>query len=210
MMANVGRELLDVPFPQMIQNMAYAIARGQLALDRTSLSTARQLAREKVMLIQEVQEIIEPDFRTVDVTIRDETGAPRTQSITVTGARITFDSMEPEEFTLLQAGLAPTFYQFTESVIEVKMSISSKSTSSSEFEFGASLEASASWGWGSASFASHVNYKSSNTYSYSAEGSSLLRTTLKPVPPPTRLTPRVLTVNTLPLLQGQPAIVTAT
>jgi hypothetical protein len=206
--ANVGRELLDVPFPTMIQNMAFAIARGQMALDRTSISTARQLARERVMLIQEVQEIIEPDFRTVDVTVRDEEGTPHTESIVVTGARVRFETMDPEEFTLLQAGLAPTFYQFTESIIEVKMSISSKTTSSSEFEFGASLEASASWGWGSASFASHVNYKSSNTYSYSVEGSSLLRTTLKPVPPPARLMPRVLTVNTLPMLQGQPAAVT--
>jgi hypothetical protein len=192
----------------MIQNMAFAIARGQMALDRTSISTARQLARERVMLIQEVQEIIEPDFRTVDVTVRDEEGTPHTESIVVTGARVRFETMDPEEFTLLQAGLAPTFYQFTESIIEVKMSISSKTTSSSEFEFGASLEASASWGWGSASFASHVNYKSSNTYSYSVEGSSLLRTTLKPVPPPARLMPRVLTVNTLPMLQGQPAAVT--
>jgi hypothetical protein len=115
--------------------------------------------------------------------------------------------MPAQTFTLLQAGLLPTFYQFTESIIEVKMSISQKSTSSSEFEFGASLEASASWGWGSASFASHVNYKTQNTYSYSAEGSSLLRTTLRPVPPPTRLMPRIIQVNTLPMLQGQAAVV---
>lgn len=204
----VGQDLLDVPFPQMVMNLAFAIAKGQMALDRTSLATARMLAKEKVMLIQEVQEIIEPDFRTVNVTIRDEDGTPKTESIVVTGARVKFESMKPEEFTLMQAGLMPTFYQFTESIIEVKMSISQKTTSSSEFEVGASLEASASWGWGSASFASHVNYKSANTYSYSAEGSSLLRTTLKPVPPPSRLTPRILQINTLPMLQGQPATVT--
>lgn len=207
-MPNVGRELLDVPFPAMVQNLAFAIANGQMALDRTSLATARQLAREKVMLIQEVQEIIEPDFRTVEVDVRDEDGVQRKESIRVTGARVKFETMKPEEFTLLQAGLMPTFYQFTESIIEVKMSISSRSTSSSEFEFGASLEVSASWGWGSAAFASHVNYKTSNTFSYSVEGSSLLRTTLKPVPPPARLSPRILTINTLPMLQGQPASVT--
>ena len=206
---SVGRDLLDVPFPEMVMNLAYAIAKGQMALDRTSLATARMLAREKVMLIQEIQEIIEPDFRTVDVKITDQDGNPGIETIRVTGARVKFESMKPEEFTLMQAGLMPTFYQFTESIIEVKMSISQKSTSSSEFEVGASLEASASWGWGSASFASHVNYKTSNTYSYSVEGSSLLRTTLKPVPPPSRLTPRILTINTLPCLQGQPATVTA-
>ncbi len=206
-MRSVGRDLLDVPFPEMVMNLAFAIAKGQLALDRTSLSTARMLAREKVKIIQEIQEIIEPDFRTVEVTVRDQEGNPQRETIIVTGARVKFESMDPEDMTLLQAGLSPTFYQFTESIIEVKMSISQKTTSSSEFEVGASLEASASWGWGSASFASHVNYKTANTYSYSAEGSSLLRTTLKPVPPPSRLTPRVLTINCLPMLQGQPAAV---
>jgi hypothetical protein len=207
-MRSVGRDLLDVPFPEMVMNLAFAIAKGQMALDRTSMATARMLAKEKVMLIQEVQEIIEPDFRTVNVKVKDENNNDVTETIIVTGARVKFESMAPEEFTLMQAGLMPTFYQFTESIIEVKMSISQKTSSSSEFEVGASLEASASWGWGSASFASHVNYKSANTYSYSAEGSSLLRTTLKPVPPPSRLTPRILTINTLPMLQGQPATVT--
>lgn len=205
-MRSVGRDLLDVPFPEMVMNLAYAIARGQMALDRTSLSTARMLARERVMLIQEVQEIIEPAIRVVPVPVYDADGnRTGTEAIRVTGARVQFESTDPESMTLLQAGLTPTFYQFTETIIEVKMSISQKTSSSSEFEAGASLEASASWGWGSASFAAHVNFKSSNTYSYSSEGSSLLRTTLKPVPPPARLTPRVLTVNTLPMLQGQPA-----
>jgi hypothetical protein len=201
--ANVGRDLLDVPFPQMVQNLAYAIAKGQMALDRTSLATARMLARERVMLIPEIHEVIRPE-----IYVREVNVGGNTETIRVTGAVIEAEAMPEQSFTLLQAGLMPTFYQFTESIIEVKMSISSKSTSSSEFEFGASLEASASWGWGSASFASHVNYKSQNTYSYSAEGSSLLRTTLKPVPPPTRLAPRIVQINTLPMLQNLPAVVT--
>ncbi len=202
MPSTVGRDLLDVPFPDMVQNLAFAIARGQMALDRSSLATARTLARERVMLIPEIHEIIEPEFYDRDVVVEG-----RTEHIRITGARIRAETMPEQSFTLLQAGLLPTFYQFTESIIEVKMSISSKSTSSSEFEFGASLEASASWGWGSASFASHVNYKTQNTFSYSSEGSSLLRTTLKPVPAPTRLMPRIVQVNTLPMLQNLPPIV---
>jgi hypothetical protein len=203
MPSTVGRDLLDVPFPDMVMNLAFAIAKGQMALDRTSLSTARTLARERVMLIPEIHEIIEPEFydRVVDI------GTGQTEHVRITGARIRAETMPEQSFTLLQAGLLPTFYQFVESIIEVKMSISSKSTSSSEFEFGASLEASASWGWGSATFASHVNYKSQNSFSYSSEGSSLLRTTLKPVPAPTRLMPRIIQVNTLPMLQNQPPIV---
>jgi hypothetical protein len=37
----------------------------------------------------------------------------------------------------------------------------------------------------------------SNKYSVSQEGSSLLRTTLKPVPPPQRVMPRFISVNAL-------------
>jgi hypothetical protein len=203
----VGQDLLDVPFPQMVMNLAYAIARGQLALDRTSLATARMLATEKVELIQEMTEVITPVPRVVEVLVYGKDGKPIADStekdgwkkdrIPVTGAKIEVTNTPPVEFTLMQAGLMPTFYQFTESIIEVKMAISQKSTSSKEFEAGASFEASAKWGWGSASFASHVNYKTANTYSYSAEGSSLLRTTIKPVPPPSRLMPRIVQVNCL-------------
>ncbi|MBE3076521.1 MAG: hypothetical protein IMZ75_16565 [Actinobacteria bacterium] len=205
---SVGQDLLDTPFPQMVQNLAFAIARGQMALDRSSMDTTRQLASEKVKIIEEIHETIEPEFRTVNVDIVDAQKNHITQTIVVTGARIKSDSSAPVDYTLLQAGLFPTFYQFTETIIEVKMSISQKSSSSSELEAGASLSVQGGWGPVSVAFAAHVNYKNSNTYSYSAEGSSLLRTTLKPVPPHSRLSPRIITVNTMPLLQGQPAVVT--
>ena len=205
---SVGQDLLDTPFPQMVQNLAFAIARGQMALDRSSMDTTRQLAREKVKIIEEIHEVIEPEFRNVNIDFKDAAGNATTKTIVVTGARIKSTSTEPVDYSLLQAGLFPTFYQFTESIIEVKMSISQKTSSSSELEAGASLSVQGGWGPVSVAFAAHVNYKNSNTYSYSAEGSSLLRTTLKPVPPPSRLSPRIITVNTMPMLQGQPAVVT--
>jgi hypothetical protein len=205
---SVGQDLLDVPFPQMVQNLAFAIARGQLALDRSSIETTRQLAREKVQIIEEIHETITPTFTPVDLTIDDGQGGQKKSTVVITGAKIESESTKPQEYSLLQAGLFPTFYQFTETIIEVKMSISQKTSSSSELEAGASLSVQGGFGPVSVAFAAHVNYKSSNTYSYSAEGSSLLRTTLKPVPPPSRLTPRIITVNTLPMLQDQPPVVT--
>jgi Icc-related predicted phosphoesterase len=90
--------------------------------------------------------------------------------------------------SLLQAGLQPTFYQFTEASIEVKLSISIKRETKSEGSpFSGILRA----------FAAPVNFRTQNTYSYSAQGSSVLRATLKPVPPPPRVTPRIVTVNGL-------------
>jgi hypothetical protein len=191
---SVGQELLNVPFPQMIQSMAMAIAEGQRALDRTSVETARLLAEEEVELIEEIHEVISPRVTRLELGDGD--------TIDVTGATVEATSTDPKAYTLLQAGLFPTFYQFTESIIEVKMSISSRSSSTRELEAGAKLGIN----YGPVSFAAHVNYKSSQTYSYSAEGSSLLRTTLKPVPPPARLSPRIITVNTL---ASPPTVTTA-
>jgi hypothetical protein len=192
----------------MVQNLAFAIARGQLALDRSSIETTRQLAKEKVKIIEEIHETITPSFKTVNLTIKDGEGNDHEETVVITGATIASESTDPVDYSLLQAGLFPTFYQFTESVIEVKMAISQKTSSANELEVGASLSVQGGFGPVSVAFAAHVNYKTSNTYSYSAEGSSLLRTTLKPVPPPSRLTPRIITVNTMPMLQGQPAVVT--
>jgi len=160
------------------------------------VETARLLAQERIALIEEIHEVITPAFD--EVELDDGT------TITITGATVDAKSTDPKQYTLMQAGLFPTFYQFTESIIEVKMAISSRTSSTSELEAGASLGIN----YGPVSFAAHVNFKSSQTYSYSAEGSSLLRTTLKPVPPPARISPRIITVNTLPLLLGQPPTVT--
>lgn len=197
----IGQDLLNVPFPEMVFKLANSIAEGQRRLDKASLETARALAKAKVKVIPDIFELVEWD----NENVTNVGGVP------VTGIKVTSKAGKQVEYTLLQAGLTPTFYQFTESIIEVKISISMRSESQSEIEAGFSLEstveteASAGANFflfsGSASvktsttFASHVNFKHSNSYSYSAEGSSLLRTTLRPVPPPSRLIPRIVTVD---------------
>ena len=202
---SIGQELLDVPFPDMIYKMANAIAQGQRKLDKASLDTARALAKAKVMVIPDIYEIVEK--KKLSDTLESGVTLPGATTGDIDTIAVKTVSAKAVEMTLMQAGLLPTFYQFTESLIEVKISISHRSSSQSEFEFGASLEVSTEaeahgslFGFGgsgsvSTTFASHVNYKSSSTYSFSAEGSSLLRTTLKPVPAPARIIPRIVTVD---------------
>lgn len=192
----IGQQLLDVPFPEMVYNLANAIAQGQRKLDRASLETARALAKAKVKVIPELYEVV--SWGNVK-TFPDGQGG----TVPVTGIDVTMDAADPVNYTLLQAGLMPTFYQFTESIIEVKISISYRTERESSFEYSfsteTSVEAEAGFLFGSASvsstWSSSVDYSSSSKYSYSAEGSSLLRTTLKPVPPPPRLVPRIVTVD---------------
>ena len=200
----IGKDLLDVPFGDMIFSMANAIANSQRKLDAASLRTLRTLAGTKFDFIPEVTEVLTPKpLDPIDL------GGGHT--VTPTGVDIKVFPSPPIKLTLLQAGLVPQFYQFTESIIEVKISLSSKLdiSHSSEVDIGLEVDTKVEAGGGllsffggpsgsvSTSFSSHVNIKNSITYSYTAEGSSLLRTTLKPVPPPVRFMPRFITVNAL-------------
>ena len=202
---SIGQELLDVPFPDMIYKMAHAIAQGQRKLDKASLDTARALAKAKVKVIPDIYEIVEK--KKLSDTLEAGVTLPGADTGDIDTIAVRTEIAKAVEMTLMQAGLLPTFYQFTESLIEVKISISHRTSSSREFEAGAEFEISTEaeahgslFGFGgsasvSTTFASHVNYKSSSTYDFSAEGSSLLRTTLKPVPPPARIIPRIVTVD---------------
>lgn len=193
----IGQDLLDLPFAEVVRNLAFAIAEGQLELDRSSIETLRFLLENEVEIIPEIAEILEPAEREVEV-------GPNGETVTITGTSISASGAEPVTLNLLQSGILPTFYQFTEAEIEVKLSISMKRTETEESE-GTRLGLRAT-PFGALAFGSPVNYRTANTYSYSADGASVLRATMRPVPPPPRLTPRTVTVNAF----TSPPTVTAT
>lgn len=184
---SVGQDLLNVPFPQMIFSMAQAIAKGQLALDKSSIETLKILANTKFDWLPEITEVLYPR----PIPLQSSHG----QGLTVTGVGVDVEPAQFMKMTLLQAGINPTFYQFTDSIIEVKMSISSTTSSENSLDVGVDVSASVDFFFGSATVSSHVNYHSANKYSYSVEGSSLLRTELKPAPPPPRLAPTMILVD---------------
>lgn len=193
---NVGQELLDVPFPEMIEKMALAIANGQMALDLNSIKTAQALATTMI-----------PED-TVVVAIKETVDADGN----VTNSEVLYNK---EEMPLLVFGLNPTFYQFTESIIEVKMAITMRLEKASSFSFGStfSVENKTKFqaayktggllsflaGSGSSSientttvaYSATMNAKYSSKFSFEQSGSSLLRTTLRPVPPPARAIPKI-------------------
>lgn len=144
MSENIGQELLNVPFPDMVLQLASAIAEGQYKLDLVSCDIAKLMGKQKVTLPS-----LRPDASEDDVF----------------------------ETTMLGAGFQPTFYQFTDTIIEVKMAITMSKTRE------ANIETKAKAGFGC--FSASVNASYSSKYSYTAEGSSLLRTKLTPVPPNT-------------------------
>jgi hypothetical protein len=199
----IGRDLLDLPFAEMVRNLAVAIADGQTAMDRNSLETLRALAETEVDVLTDVTEVIEPEVNTV--TVADPAGGP-TQRIPVTGARVRASGAPPVRMNMIQAGLLPTFYQFTEAALEVRLSITMREDRETE-ERGQRGVGVPFLGLGrSRAYATSVDFRNANKYSYQAQGASLLRATMRPVPPPARLEPTFTTVNTL----TQPPTVTTT
>ena len=179
----VGQELLDVPFADMVRDLAAAVAEGQLSLDRASIETLKFLASEAnaIDLIPQVTEVIAPTVSTVSVNGKE---------VPVPGFSVTQQPTTSVRTTLLQAGLLPTFYQFTEALIEVKLSITLREAGSTQSNPRPGFDKRRAM-----AFAAPVNFRNASTYSHTTEGSSLLRVTMKPVPPPVRLAPDVVTVN---------------
>src|SRR5450755_1225634 len=113
--SDIGNELQEANFGALLSSIAQGIADSQRALDLTSVQTLITLSNTMVEIIPEVSEVITPQPLTVPIS-----GQP---SIEVTGARVTATPSDAVSTNALQAGLTPTFYQFTEAVIDLKMSI---------------------------------------------------------------------------------------
>jgi hypothetical protein len=112
----------------------------------------------------------------------------------------------PARVSMMELGFAPTFYQFVDTIIEVKISITyrqemSRSTSvkisntnkQRSFSRGFSFKRGVRAGIGTSKTVStaQVNSTYASKYSYEAEGSSLMRTKLVPIPPPAILEERI-------------------
>ena len=177
----IGSELAEVPIGDLLRSVAQGIADGQAALDLAAVKTLIVLSQTTVDLIPEITEVISPE------TLEVETDG---DTIEVTGARVTATPSDPVQLSALQAGLTPSFYQFAEATIQLKLSragAGGRARRSRRRSGRRILRA----------FASNVNMRTQNTYSYTAEASSSVTALLKPVPPPSRLVPTTITVNEL-------------
>ena len=179
--SQVGNELQEANFGEIIRSIAQGIADGQRALDLAAVQTMITLSQTMIDVIPEISEVITPETLSVPVS-----GHP---TIQVTGARVTATPSDPVQMSALQAGLLPSFYQFTEATIELKLSVSLREATQTDTDGTQTT--------GIFCFGSHVNFRTQNTYSYSVDASSSVTATLKPVPANVRLTPQIVTVNAL-------------
>lgn len=230
---SIGQELLNVPMGAMIHQMAFAIAESQLRLDASSIEAAEMMGGLKSvydaqgeMTFEDSRVFFGYDLMTVeqaDAYLKIEQGlrtwdtAPLENMLKAEknreGVSKPTDLVRvPTRLSMLELGFTPTFYQFVDTIIEVKIAIKitrsfeyTQSTKRANQSTSSQRSGSAAVGFGLFSGVS-VGSKSANAtqvstsqvdasytqkYGYSAEGSSLLRTKLVPLPPPPILEERI-------------------
>jgi len=164
---SVGQELLDVPLPEMVASLGQGVADAQHQLDANSVEVAKTLAATEIEVVPSITRTINSDG-TVD-----------------------YSAADPIDVSLLQAGLFPTFYQFSEATIEVEMDI--KTTT--ETETGVNVSAGAKYGFGMWSARVDIDVSHNRKFGKEVHGTSRLKTKMVPVPAPPYLFPEVETVD---------------
>ncbi len=94
-----ARELPGVSLADLVTQLAEAVAEGQAKLDLSAAEVARQLAGTRVQFIPEIRQVI------------DEKG------------NMKFETAKPVDVSLLELGIQPTFYAFSEATVEVAMDL---------------------------------------------------------------------------------------
>jgi hypothetical protein len=113
-MSDIGHDLLNVPFPQMVQSLGAGIAEAQYALDKMSVRIAQMLAGYEIDSNGKVK--------------KEPTSFIKLQE-------------NGENYSLLELGFSPTSYQFSETYIEVKIAISMKDESEAKASMSTSVKA---------------------------------------------------------------------
>jgi len=178
----IGQDLLNVPMGDMIRQMAFAIADAQFELDDSSFRVAEMMSGQ--------------------VTLRNEDGSVQMEGTGSSAKPVTKETTVKfggEDLSMMELGFTPNFYQFVDTIIEVKIAIKiSTSTENTRVTKGTITRVdSTRRGWLFAPVAqtvvttTPVDATYTSKYNYSAEGSSLLRTKLVPVPPPSILQERI-------------------
>lgn len=113
---SIGAEIPSVPIGEMVRSMALAVAEAQFELDKSSLMVAEFMSGHAALRSRETGQLI------------DGEGNPTKEPVVV-DSRVQFGHTFVEgkrvvnKVSMLELGFVPTFYQFVDTVIEVKIAL---------------------------------------------------------------------------------------
>ena len=238
-MVAIGQELLNVPMGDMIRDMAFAIAEAQFRLDENAVEVAEMMGGLRTIYDEEGNVSFDDSrvFFGREYMTFEEAAAYAVVDDALTGGEVGVKMVDlvakvkeklednqdnpiavsddteipvPMRVSMLELGFTPAFYQFVDTIIEVKIAIKitrTRSYTRTTKDTKRDTKSTRKSGWGFAIFAGGSSKKSTNSvqtsqvdasysskYSYTAEGASLLRTKLSPVPPPPILEERIRSI----------------
>jgi len=186
----IGQEVFNLPMGEMIRNVAMAVADAQFQLDKSSMVVAEFMSGQRLVRNMDTGELVDPENRTPQDTRiffgytykeeRDSNGQIKKDEA---GNPIMVRT--PNKVSMMELGFVPNFYQFADTVIEMKLTMrihkqSQNSAQNNDLSTGDYLTTVAPMDAG---------YSSS--YNFSAEMATTVKTKIVPIPPPVALEERV-------------------
>lgn len=157
----IHRTAPDVSFADLVRMLAESIGDAQLALDTSSAEMMVRLAETKVDIVPRVVERIAAD------------------------GSVTYEHAERAPVSLLDLGLTPTFYQFSQATVEVSMDLRVVETEDTQERGKRKIGL----------FAGTEEIKTDRTFSRDMRATSKVTATLVPVPRPVGAEPARATRN---------------
>jgi hypothetical protein len=161
---------MNIPLGEMVRSIAMAIADAQFQFDRSSIMTAEFMTGSHVLRDPDTGTPIPGPDGTVPHIVDSSVSFghrydPNTQTVI------------EEKVSMMALGFVPNFYQFVDTLIEVKLALRvNRSTRSRERSF---------------ITATPVDAAYSSSYNYSADMACVFKTKLVPIPPPAAFEDRI-------------------
>jgi|GEM_PF-959648 len=178
-------QLANLPIGELFRSVALGIAEAQSSLDEASMAVAELMSGTR----------INADGTPVDSRVffgfsLEEENIDNDKKKVI---------RKPERLSMIELGFTPTFYQFVDTVIEIKLAVSlARVEASSSPPPGETAERSRSdsvWSAGPRSSfavtATPVDAAYSSSYNFKGEFVSTFKTKLVPIPPPALLEDRI-------------------
>jgi hypothetical protein len=178
---SIGAEVGSVPIAEMIRMMAMAVADAQFELDKSSLMVAEFMSGKRPLRDPNTGELVGQDGKPASEPVLIDSRIQFGYDI-VDGKRV------PRLVSMMELGFAPTFYQFVDTVIEVKLALRLSKVSQPVDPRTGSAESGREQ---VVLTSTPIDGAYAAGYGFNMEFASVFRTKLVPVPPPATLEARL-------------------
>ncbi|NUM46519.1 MAG: hypothetical protein HUU38_17585, partial [Anaerolineales bacterium] len=113
----IGQDLMNIPLGDMVRSIAMAIADAQFQLDKSSIIMAEFMSGERVLRDLNTGDLIDGEGRPTKTPVTLDSRVYFGYTFKANGER------EAQRLSMLELGFVPNFYQFVDTIIEIKLAL---------------------------------------------------------------------------------------